>query len=98
MIFQTPKLTDDDEVVLDMIAHQREQLRSSTSQNIQRWTGSLSRSMFARAIRGSNSIEGYNVSLDEAVAEIEDELPLDERTETWYAIRRCMTQPRCYGS
>lgn len=43
--------------------------------------------MFARAIRGSNSIEGYNVSLDEAVAAIEDELPLDERTETWYAIK-----------
>ncbi len=87
MIFLPPKLTDDDAAVLALIADQRERLRSVSNQNIRRWTGSIARSMFARAIQGSNSIEGYNVSLDEAVAAIEDELPLDERTETWYAIK-----------
>jgi Fic family protein len=54
---------------------------------MRRWKGSLSRAMLARAIQGSNSIEGYNVSLDEAVAAIEDEPPMDERTETWYAVK-----------
>lgn len=87
MIFQPPKLTDEDAAVLDLIADQKERLRLYTANNPRRWTGSLSRAMFARAIQGSNSIEGYDVSLDEAVAAIEDEPPLDERTETWFAIK-----------
>lgn len=87
MIVQAPKLTDDDSAVLDLITEQRSRLHSNTTQNLRRWTGSLSRVMFARAIRGSNTIEGYNVTLDDAVAAIEDELPLDERTETWYAVK-----------
>lgn len=42
-----------------------------------RWRGQLRRNLRARAIRGSNSIEGYDVSLDDAVALLEDEEPLD---------------------
>ena len=32
-----------------------------------RWAGGLRRSMLARAIQGSNSIEGYDVTVDDAV-------------------------------
>lgn len=86
MIYQTPKLTHEDEAVLVLIQDLRESLRLFTAHNPRRWTGSLRRATFARAIQGSNSIEGYNVSIDEAVAAIEDEGPLDERTETWRAV------------
>ena len=41
----------------------------------------------ARAIQGSNSIEGYHATLDEALAAVEDEPVSDERTETARAIK-----------
>jgi Fic family protein len=86
MIYQEPALQSDDLRVLELIRAQRDRLRLYTQNNPRRWSGSLRRSTFARAIQGSNSIEGYNASIDEAIAAIEDEPPLDERTETWFAI------------
>ncbi len=86
MIFQEPVLHGEDEAVLALIGRQRDKLRIYTQNSPRRWVGSLRRSTFARAIQGSNSIEGYVASIDEAVAAIEEEPPLDERTETWMAI------------
>ena len=86
MIFQEPPLQDADRRVLGLLKEQRETLKIYTQHNPRRWMGSLRRNTFARAIQGSNSIEGYNASMDEAIAAVEDEPPLDERTETWYAI------------
>ena len=86
MIYAEPPLTCDDNAVLELIREQREQLAMVTQNSPRRWIGSLRRSTFARNIRGSNSIEGYHVSIDEAIAAIENEPPLDERTETWLAI------------
>lgn len=52
-----------------------------------RWFGVLRRNTFARAIQGSNSIEGYNVSTEDAVAAIEGEQPMmDAHDETWQAV------------
>lgn len=86
MIFAEPKLKSDDERVLDMIRNQRARLSSWTQSVPRRWFGSLRRNTFARAIQGSNTIEGYHATLDEVIAAVEDEPPLDERTETWLAI------------
>ena len=86
MIYAEPALTFDDEIVLGLIAKQRKALNIYTQHNRRRWTGSLRKATFARAIRGSNSIEGYNASLDEAMAAVEEEPPLDAHTETWLAI------------
>lgn len=87
MIYQEPELTDADKHVLGLIKEQRERLSMYTTHNPRRWSGSLRKATLARAIRGSNSIEGYDASLDEAVAAVEGEdLPLDEKTETWLAI------------
>ncbi len=86
MIFREPSLQQADLHVLKLIEAQRQKLRLYTQSNPRRWTGSLRRSTFARAIQGSNSIEGYNATIDEAMAVVEDEPPLDERTETWLAI------------
>ncbi len=87
MIYQPPPLTGADDSVMDLIARQRDRLRSFTQHNPKRWFGSLRRTTFARAVQGSNSIEGYNASIDDAVAVVDDEAPLDERTETWHAIK-----------
>src|SRR5258708_40342823 len=59
-----------------------------------RWFGVLRRNTFARAIQGSNSIEGYNVTREDAIAAIEGEEPLNAETEAWAAVngyRRAMT-------
>jgi len=87
MIYQEPELTDADLHVLSLIREQREKLSMYNNHNPKRWFGTLRKATLARAIRGSNSIEGYDASLDEAMAAVEeDEPPLDEKTETWLAI------------
>lgn len=86
MIYAEPKLEPIDDRVLDLIREQRTRLRSVAESYPKRWSGSLRRNTFARAIQGSNTIEGYNASIDEAIAAIEEEPPIDERTETWFAI------------
>ncbi len=86
MIYAEPQLSCEDDAVLELIRDQRERLAMVTQNSPRRWIGALRRSTFARNIRGSNSIEGYHVSIDEAIAAIENEPPPDDRTETWLAI------------
>lgn len=87
VIYQAPVLDAQDTAVLTLIAAQRERLRVYSNFAPGRWQGSLRRSSLARAIQGSNSIEGYNASLDDAMALVDDEPVADERTETARAIR-----------
>jgi Fic family protein len=51
-----------------------------------RWTGFLRRNLLAHAIQGSNSIEGYVATFEQAVAAAEGEKPLDGQSETVIAI------------
>lgn len=94
MLFAISSLTPKELEVIGRINEMREMLRSRLRAP-RRWTGLLRRATFARAIQGSNSIEGYNVSTEDAIAAIENEEPaLDQNTETWRAIlgyRRAMT-------
>lgn len=76
MLFQVPALTDEDRRVLSEIDDLRSVLGFHL-RDARRWKGQLRRNLRARAIRGSNSIEGYDVTLDDAVALLEDEEPLD---------------------
>lgn len=86
MIFRAPALDGSDEAVLALIFDQKERLKLYANNSPGRWFGSLRRSTLARAIQGSNSIEGYTASLDDAIAAVEDEpVVLDERTEVWKA-------------
>jgi Fic family protein len=87
VIYQYPLLDDADLSVLAMIDAQKERLKHFTSNAPRRWFGSLRRSTMARAIQGSNSIEGYHVTLDDAMAAVENEPVSDERTETARAIK-----------
>lgn len=84
-IFTTPELDADDLEVLELIDELRVELRSQVAEP-RRWSGSLRRMSFARAVQGSNSIEGYNASLDDVVAVAAGEPTLDADTETQLAL------------
>ena len=86
MIFVEPTLSAEDHKVLGILKNQRGSLKISTQNNPRRWYGTLRKSTLARVIQGSNAIEGYNASMDEAMAAVEDEPPMDEKTEAWAAI------------
>ena len=51
-----------------------------------RWTGFLARMARARALVASNSIEGIDVSDDDAIAAIDREDPANTDRETWQAV------------
>ena len=93
MIYQTPPLGPEEDAALRAIGRVRKQLRFSTAEP-RRWVGSVRRVLAARAIQGSNSIEGYHVSVEDAIAAIEgEELAdadgLDRQAVSGY--RRAMT-------
>jgi Fic family protein len=94
MIYEYPTLDPLDVEVLGMIREQRKLLRFQVSQNPLRWNGFLRKNTFARALQGSNSIEGYDADLSEAVAIIDDERPETLEEETIRALegyRKAMT-------
>lgn len=93
MIFQPPTLDGDSIGVLAKIDELKKRAGSVLSEP-QRWMGILRRNMLAKALRGSNTIEGYNVTADDAIAAVEGEEPLDADTATWAEIlgyRNAMT-------
>lgn len=74
MIYATPTVGTAEANALARIEDLRRQLRFYVSEP-KRWLGSVRRVLSARAIQGSNSIEGYNVSVEDAIAAIEGEEP-----------------------
>ena len=87
MLFTTPRLDAQEEEVLERIEDLRRTLGYAFSATPRRWYGLLRRVSFARAVRGSNSIEGYNVTVDDAIAAAEGEEPLTARSEAWEAVK-----------
>lgn len=85
MLYTTPDVGDAERIVIDRIDAVREALRYQLT-TPRHWVGLLRRVMLARAIQGSNSIEGYNVSLDDAVAAVAGQEPLEAATEAWMAV------------
>jgi Fic family protein len=85
MIFCANSLDAREIEVLAEIDRHRHNLRYAISEP-RRWSGLLRRTTFARAVQGSNSIEGYNVSLDDAVAAVAGEEALDPNQEAWLAV------------
>ena len=93
MLFKSIKLDRKELGVIREIKEMYKQLKIHLSTPA-RWTGTLRRDTFARAIRGSNSIEGYVVSVEDAVAAIEGEQPLNANPISWEATtgyRNAMT-------
>ena len=93
MLFKSAKLGAEELRVIKSISAMHKSLKYALS-TPPRWNGTLRRNTFARAIQGSNSIEGYLVSAEDAIAAVEGEDPLDANRETWLAItgyRNAMT-------
>jgi Fic family protein len=72
--------------VIELITGLRRQLRYALSDERRRWTGMLRRSTLARAIQGSNSIEGYNVNYNDAIAAVDGEEPVEANEKEWANI------------
>lgn len=85
-IYTPPPLTAEDLVVLNEIHDMRREMAIDLRVP-RRWNGGLRRNMLARAIRGSNSIEGIHVDEDDAAAALDDEEPLSADQRTWAEIR-----------
>lgn len=85
LVYPTPSAADDELEVLNLIESLRAEMRRYLHEP-RRWAGSLRRMTFARAVQGSNSIEGYNASLDDVVAAVEGEPTLDATEETQLAL------------
>lgn len=92
-LFATPDPDLEDQHVIDEV----HQIRASLADFLRapkRWNGLLRRTSTARAIQGSNTIEGYTVSDEDAVAAVDDEPPLSADEKTWLEIlayRRVLT-------
>lgn len=95
MLFTTPQLDAAELGAVEQIDDLKRSLRLRLGEpRRSRWVGSLRRLSFARAIQGSNSIEGYDAALDDAAAVAVGEEPLDAGTETRLALegyRNAMT-------
>ncbi|MDT9600015.1 Fic family protein [Sphingosinicella rhizophila] len=87
MIHDYPTLEAVDKDVLSLIREQRKMLRHQVGQTPLRWSGFLRKNTFARALQGSNSIEGINANLAEAVAIIDEERPDTLEEETIRALQ-----------
>lgn len=85
MLYATPRIDAVEARVSDAIDDLRDKLRLHLHEP-RRWVGSLRRLAFARAIQGSNSIEGYDAALDDAAAVALGEEPLDTNEETRLAL------------
>jgi Fic family protein len=92
-LFATPDPDLEDQQVIGEIHETRASL-ADYLRVPKRWNGLLRRTSTARAIQGSNTIEGYTVSDQDAVAAVDDEPPLSADEETWLEIlayRRVLT-------
>lgn len=85
MLFTTPTLEKVELEALENISAIRKQVRFMTGKP-RRWSGMLRTMMLARAIRGSNSIEGYKASVEDALAAVQGIEPFDAPKETWNAL------------
>jgi len=86
MLFRYEAPAPDEQRVLDRIEAMRHDLRFYVAQSPRRWTGLLARLTRARAMRASNSIEGINISAEDAVAVLDNGEPADADRATWQAV------------
>lgn len=81
MLYRTPSLDADDRRVLGEIEEMRRALRHMLRAGPQ-WSGQLRRNLTARAIAGSNTIEGYAATVDDVEALMAGEEPLETGAST----------------
>jgi Fic family protein len=85
MLFAAPELDPRELEVLADIEDAKRRLRNQLYEP-RRWIGSLQRLSIARAIQGSNSIEGFDANLEDVAAVVVGEEPLTADAETRLAL------------
>jgi Fic family protein len=86
MVFEAPQLDDQEISVLARIAEMNASLRLRL-QEPHRWSVSLSRIQFARAVQGSTGIDGVEAPLDDTAATLLGELPIDIEERTRLSLK-----------
>ena len=86
MLFAYRALDDEEKRVEAATDRIRGELDLFVVREPRRWTGFLARMTRARALAGSNSVEGIDVSEDDAIAAIDREDPANTDRETWQAV------------
>ena len=86
MLYTYRALDDDEKRVEAATARIPADLRHHIVTEPHRWTGLLARITRARALMASNSVEGINVSDEDAIAAIDGEDPASTDRETWRAV------------
>ena len=86
MLFTYHSLDDQEKRVEEATARIRSDLRLHVAAEPLRWTGWLARMTRARTLAASNSVEGINVSQDDAIAAIDGEDPANTNRDTWQAV------------
>lgn len=76
MLYAPPALDTEDRHVLDELDDLRRDLRYRVAEP-HRWDGQLGRNLTARAVQGSNAIEGYRASVEDVESVVAGEEPLD---------------------
>jgi Fic family protein len=92
-IYACPEMRAEERAALAHIDVLRKDLRFYVAEP-RRWLGPVRKVLAARAIQGSNSIEGFNVSVEDAVAALEGDEPTEANASNWTAVtnyRRAMT-------
>jgi Fic family protein len=92
-VFSAPRMGRAEETAFERIDELRSRLRFYVTEP-RRWVGLVGRVLRAKAIRGSNSIEGFNVSVEDALAALESAEPSEAHSRDWNAVmgyRRAMT-------
>jgi Fic family protein len=85
-LFRPPQLNEDDLRAIKVVLDKHRALRPLVA-TPRRWSGLLRRVALAGAVRGSNAIEGYVVSVDDAFAALDDQEPMEASEVTWQAVR-----------
>lgn len=87
-IFVAPDLEDPEVEVLRRIESLRDQIQQATGGfgRPRKWLGTLRSLVQAKAIQGSNSIEGYRVSIEDAMAAVQGEEVLEASEESRLAL------------
>lgn len=85
-LYRPPALDDGDRRAIETVLEQHRKLRHQVVAP-RRWMGLLRRVALARAVRGSNTIEGFTVSVDDAFAALDDQQPMEAGELAWQAVR-----------
>ncbi|HEY5057918.1 MAG TPA: Fic family protein [Gaiellaceae bacterium] len=86
-VFTTPTATEQGLGVVALIDALRDEMKHRVDMEPRRWTGGLRRVLGALAVRGSNSIEGYDATLSDVVAAADGDAPLEADEATRQAVR-----------